>query len=217
MGRANPPMGLTPDERLVLETRARAPTEKDTHEHTQAVRAKIVLACAAGHDVAYVATHVGVGRRVVTRWRDRFVRDRLPGLEDRPRRGAPRRISDATVDELLRRALEPTPEGARRWSRRTLARATGLSRSTVDRVLRRFCVAMGPQSPRRPPARTGYPRSAGGPAPPPGTDIGAPGSTSSRRRRSDSSREGQSSTADGAPRTSTPSLWPTKLRLRPLV
>jgi len=142
-------MEMTPDERLVLETRARAPTEKDTHEHRQAQRAKIVLACAAGHDVGYVATHVGVGRRVVTRWRDRFVRDRLPGLEDRPRRGAPRRIADARVDELLRRMLEPTPEGARRWSRRTLARATGLSRSTVDRILRRFCVAVSPPGPRR--------------------------------------------------------------------
>ncbi|WP_373372368.1 helix-turn-helix domain-containing protein [Polyangium mundeleinium] len=217
MGRANPPMEVTPDERLVLETRARAPTEKDTHDPRQALRAKIVLACAAGHDVAYVATHVGVGRRVVMRWRDRFVRDRLPGLEDRPRRGAPRRIADARVEELLRRTLEPTPEGARRWSRRTLARATGLSRSTVDRILRRFCVAVSAQGPRRPTARTGSPRSAAGSAPPPGTDIDAAGSTSSRRRRRRSIREEQSSTSDGAPRTSTPSLWPTKLRRRPLV
>src|SRR5512139_237280 len=101
MGRTTPPMEMTPDERLALEARARAPTGKDTHEHRQALRAKIVLACAEGHDVAYVATHVGVGRRVVTRWRDRFVRDRLGGLEDRPRAGAPRRIADAHIDELL--------------------------------------------------------------------------------------------------------------------
>ncbi|MRG96085.1 helix-turn-helix domain-containing protein [Polyangium spumosum] len=147
MGRTTPKVEMTPDERLVLEARARAPTEKDTHEHRQALRAKIVLARAEGHDVAYVATHVGVGRRVVMRWLDRFVRDRLQGLEDRPRRGAPRRITDASINELLRRTREPTPAGARGWSRRTLARATGLSRSTVDRVLRAFGVATGP-SPR---------------------------------------------------------------------
>lgn len=129
-------MELTPDERLALEARARCPTGQDTHEHRQALRAKIVLACAEGHDVAYVATHTGAGPRSVETWRGRFVRERLRGLEDRPRSGAPRRISDAQRDAVLLRTLEPTPEGARRWSRRTLARATGLSRSTVDRILR---------------------------------------------------------------------------------
>jgi transposase len=205
MGRTTPPMEMSPDERLVLEARARDPTGKDAHEHRQAVRAKIVLACAEGHDVAYVATHIGVGRRVVERWRDRFVRDRLGGLEDRPRTGAPRRIPDARIDELLRRTLEPTPEGARRWSRRTLARATGLSRSSVDRILRAFCVAAGPQSPRCPPG------GAAGPEAPPWTDMSAARATSSPAppvrphcRRNPRVREEHPSTSDDTSRLSTP-------------
>jgi len=171
-------MEVTPDERLVLEARARAPTGKDTHEHRQALRAKIVLACAEGHDVAYVATHTGVGRRVVERWRDRFVRERLRGLEDRPRRGAPRRFPDERIADLLRRTGETTPEGARRWSRRTLAMATGLSRSTVDRVLRAAGVVLGSEGPRRSPG--GAPSSGGAAVAgaPPLPDMGAVRSTS---------------------------------------
>src|SRR5690349_10662181 len=55
-----------------------------------ALRARIVLACAEGQDNNVVAERLRVTPQTVSKWRGRFVRDRLDGLLDAPRPGAPR-------------------------------------------------------------------------------------------------------------------------------
>jgi transposase len=57
-----------------------------------ALRARIVLACAQGSSNLAVAARLGVDRKTVTRWRARFLRDRLDGLADEPRPGVPRTL-----------------------------------------------------------------------------------------------------------------------------
>lgn len=101
-------------------------------------RARIVLACAEGLDNKTVARKLRVSPATVGKWRARFVRDRLDGLHDEPRPGAPRTVSDAKVEEVVARTLESTPRGATHWSTRTLAKASGLSRMTISRIWRAF-------------------------------------------------------------------------------
>ncbi len=74
----------------------------------------------------------------VGKWRSRFVRDRLDGLYDEPRPGAPRTIEDEKVEEVLVKTLETTPRNATHWSTREMARRVGLSPATVARIWRAF-------------------------------------------------------------------------------
>jgi transposase len=103
-----------------------------------ALRARIVLRCAEGATNQAVAGEVGACAHTVGKWRERFAKDRLEGLRDAPRSGAPRTVTDERVAELLVRTLETMPEGATHWSTRSMAAACGLSPATVQRVWRAF-------------------------------------------------------------------------------
>ena len=125
---------LSDDERQTLKTWASRP--KSTQR--LATRAKIVLACAEGADNKAVAARLGVCPATVGTWRARFVERRLEGLTDEPRPGAPRKISDADVERVVTKALETKPKAATHWSTRGMAKAEGLSQSSVGRIWRAF-------------------------------------------------------------------------------
>jgi transposase len=103
-----------------------------------AVRARIVLRAAEGRSNTAIATELGVSKHTVGKWRERFARLRADGLLDEPRPGAPRKIGDEQVAALVDRTLSAVPNGATHWSLRSMARASGLSVSTVGRVWRAF-------------------------------------------------------------------------------
>jgi transposase len=103
-----------------------------------ALRARIVLACAEGRSNTAVAARLGINRGTVIKWRARFLARRLDGLGDEPRPGVPRTITDAQVEEVVVRTLEEVPEGATHWSKRELARRTGISPTSVHRIWRAF-------------------------------------------------------------------------------
>ncbi len=103
-----------------------------------ALRARIVLRAAAGSSNTAIAAELGVAKHTVGKWRERFARLRTDGLLDEPRPGAPRRVGDERVMELVDRTLATRPEGATHWSLRTMAKASGLSVTTVGRVWRAF-------------------------------------------------------------------------------
>jgi hypothetical protein len=71
---------------------------------------------------------------VVGKWRRRFVAQRLDGLLDEPRSGAPRKITDEQVEHVVTR----TTWGATCWSTREMAKRSGLSRMTVNRIWQAF-------------------------------------------------------------------------------
>ena len=83
-----------------------------------ALRARIVLACAAGESDVAVAERLGTTRVTVGKWRRRFVASGCDGLLDEPRSGAPRRIGDADVERVVAMTLESMPQDAARWSTR---------------------------------------------------------------------------------------------------
>lgn len=103
-----------------------------------ALRARIVLACAAGDANNVVAARQRVMKQTVSKWRARFIEHRLDGLLDAPRSGAPRTIDDARVDALIAKTLESNPEGATHWSTRTMARETGMTETAISRIWRAF-------------------------------------------------------------------------------
>src|SRR3954453_18429588 len=103
-----------------------------------ALRARIVLRAAGGPGKTAVAAELGIARHTVGKWRERFAKDRLEGLRDQPRSGAPRTVTDERVAGLLVRTLEAAPEDATHWSMRAMAAACGLSAATVQQVWRAF-------------------------------------------------------------------------------
>jgi transposase len=103
-----------------------------------ALRARIVLACAEGGQNKDVAARLGLARQTVGKWRRRFIEQGLEGLHDEPRSGAPRTIDDARIEAVIVRTLESLPPDATHWSSRGMAKASGLSVSTVQRIWRAF-------------------------------------------------------------------------------
>jgi transposase len=133
-GRPKAPMILGNDERQKLETWASRP--KSTQR--LALRARIVLACAEGLDNKDVATRLRINIATVGKWRKRFLVDRLEGLADEPRPGAPRKITDALVEEVVTKTLEEKPKAATHWSTRGMAGTFGLSQSAIVRIWNAF-------------------------------------------------------------------------------
>jgi transposase len=105
-----------------------------------AMRARIVLTCAEGKQNRDVAALLGLSEVTVGKWRRRFVADRLDGLDDEPRSGAPRTIDDARIEAVIVKTLESVPQDATHWSSRGMAKASGLSVSSVQRVWRAFAL-----------------------------------------------------------------------------
>ncbi len=134
-GRPKAELVLTDSERGALEA---AFARRPKAAQALALRARIALACASGQDNQTVARQLRTTNATVSKWRGRFVRDRLDGLYDAPRSGAPRSIDDAEVDTMIARTLESVPKGASHWSTRTMARQANLSASSVSRIWRAF-------------------------------------------------------------------------------
>lgn len=133
-GRPKQPLILTEEERDRLQSLA----HRARSQAVLARRARVVLACAEGLDNQMVARKLRCSKGMVGKWRSRFLKTRLEGLYDEPRPGAPRKVSDAQVEQVVIQTLESTPRGQTHWSTRGLAQATGLSRMTISRIWHTF-------------------------------------------------------------------------------
>ena len=99
------------------------------------LRAKIVLAAADGLRNDIIAQQLGCTRRTVGTWRNRFIEQRLAGIEqDAPRPGRKRKMTPEIVAEIIRKTTSEKPPAATHWSTRTLAKAMGLDDMAVQRV-----------------------------------------------------------------------------------
>jgi transposase len=124
---------LTEEERTTL-------TKLSRGRSTQArvvLRARIVLAAAAGRRNDGIAEELGCTRRTVGMWRNRFAAARVAGiLKDAARGGRTATVRAAKEAEILRKTTQETPASATHWSTRTMAKAVGVSKATVQRIWR---------------------------------------------------------------------------------
>jgi transposase len=125
---------LSDEERETLQRWARRPTSAQA----LALRCRIVLAAAEDKKNKDIAAELGCNPATVTKWRRRFAEQRLDGLHDEPRPGAPRTISDADVERVIVKTLEEKPKGATHWSTRSMAAAVGMSQTRVSQIWRAF-------------------------------------------------------------------------------
>jgi transposase len=113
-------------------------TRKHGAAQSLAMRARIVLAAANGLTNKEIAAKLDVGAHTVGVWRRRFASERIDGLFDEPRPGAPRQIGDDEITTTIRKTLETRPRGSTHWSLRTMAKAVGHAPSTIHRIWRAF-------------------------------------------------------------------------------
>ena len=100
-----------------------------------ALRARIVLLSADGISTGEIMSQLGTTTPTITRWRDRYKTDGVPGLlKDRSRPGRKRRIEEAKVNEVIERTLQEKPSHATHWSTRRLAAVVGLSSASIQRI-----------------------------------------------------------------------------------
>src|SRR5829696_6160208 len=110
-GRPKAELKLTAEERETLARWAR----RAKSSQALAQRCRIVLACADGTPNKQVAAEVG-----------------------EPRPGRPPSITVEQVEQVVVATLEETPRDATHWSRKQMAERSGLSKSTIGRIWRRF-------------------------------------------------------------------------------
>jgi transposase len=129
-GRPLAPLTASPEERQSLVEIAQGGNPR------LARRASMILACLDGASNRSVAGRFRVSKQAVGKWRARFQKLRVRGLLDQPRSGAPRRIKPQDVARVIGMTLQPPPAGMPRWTTRSMARACGLSQTTVNRIWR---------------------------------------------------------------------------------
>ena len=87
---------LDREQRIVLDEIAHAMT----YPYRDVIRARAILMLADGVSQAEVGRRVGLRRRIVRKWAERFIDRGLLGLNDAPRSGRPPRFSPDRGDTL---------------------------------------------------------------------------------------------------------------------
>ena len=98
-------------------------------------RSRIVLLTAAGVGTMSIVRALGKSKPTVWRWQQRFVAQGIAGLErDAPRPGRKPPLAPAVIAQVVDKTLHERPPAATQWSTRTMARAVGLSQTSVRRI-----------------------------------------------------------------------------------
>ncbi|SCY57313.1 helix-turn-helix domain-containing protein [Microvirga guangxiensis] len=103
-----------------------------------ALRARIVLLCAAGQTNSAVSAQLGVSLHTVGKWQRRYREAGTEGLKDQARSGKPRQIEWNALAELIESKLASSPPEGERWTMRRMASAIGVPLTTVARTWRHF-------------------------------------------------------------------------------
>ncbi|HEY2469253.1 MAG TPA: IS630 family transposase [Terracidiphilus sp.] len=101
----------------------------------QVERARVILLAAAGKQDLEIAAEIGISNQKAARWRKRFLKSGLAGLEkDAPRPGRTPTITASKIQEVIRKTTMEKPANATHWSTRTMAKVAGLSEKSVRRI-----------------------------------------------------------------------------------
>lgn len=98
-------------------------------------RARLVLCLADGLSYREIERKLGASAPTVSKWKNRFEQAGVAGLQAQHRGSRPRSVTPAVQASILRRARRKPSDGSTHWSCRKLAEESGVSKSTVQRVL----------------------------------------------------------------------------------
>jgi transposase len=98
-------------------------------------RARLILALGEGQSYRDIEKRMHTSAATIARWKTRFERDRLAGLEGRHKGSRPRTATAAVQARVVRRVQQKPNDGSTHWSCRKLAGELGVSKSTVQRIL----------------------------------------------------------------------------------
>jgi len=137
MARKAAEITLSKEERTNIEKRLR----KRTEENGIVIRLKIVLLASDSLETQEIAKRLGISKKAVCKWRNRYAKEGLPGLEDRSRPGRPWKFSSEDRLKIIIEACRP-PKATTHWTVRDLKEqiskksAKGISHVTVHRILK---------------------------------------------------------------------------------
>lgn len=97
------------------------------------IRAWIILLSASGHSTANISSRLGVSASTVLYWRTRFIQGGLASISEGKKISKPRH-GDDEIRKIIEATEKQFPTNARRWSIRNMAKLTGVSRSTIQRI-----------------------------------------------------------------------------------
>ncbi len=125
--------------KIMLGDRERNRLERLRKSRSESVRvrerAAIVLLAAEGMENQEIASKLGQDKMKVGRWRKRYATQGLAGiLKDKSRPGRIAPIAASTRSKIVKMTLEEKPAGATQWSRTSMAKAAGVSPSSVGRI-----------------------------------------------------------------------------------
>jgi transposase len=97
-------------------------------------RARLILALADGKSWTCIEADLGTSRPTIARWKRRFERDGIAGLDPQHKGSKPRTVTPALQARVVRKTSEPPVDASTHWSCRKMAAALGISKSTVQRI-----------------------------------------------------------------------------------
>jgi len=100
-------------------------------------RAKIILATARGLGTMAICKESGKTKKSVWRWQERYAEEGVEGLKrDKTRPPGTPPLSDEIKAKVIAKTVTETPPGATHWSVRSMAKAMGISHTSVQRIWR---------------------------------------------------------------------------------
>jgi transposase len=133
MPRPTTPIHLETNERIELERWVSA--HRTPQQVTQ--RCRIILAAADGQQDREIAEDLEINPKTAALWRGRYLQEGMDGLwEVATGRGRKPVYDHNLVAAIIHRTLETRPAGATHWSCRSMAKAQGVSKATVNRIWR---------------------------------------------------------------------------------
>src|SRR5665811_1610008 len=131
MWNAATPLTMTDEQSRTLKAWARAPITPQGI----ALRAKIVLLATDGVANNRIATELGTTRSTVILWRKRFLEGGVDALTNiQPGRGRRPLYGPERVADIVNLTTQTKPQGATHWSTRSMAKAQGISKATIQRI-----------------------------------------------------------------------------------
>jgi transposase/transcriptional regulator with XRE-family HTH domain len=131
--RVAPAIKLTEAERKKLKSIAGSPRQP----LRLIQRANIVLMAEKGLENVEIAQRLNVSVPLVGRWRRRYAASNFAGIEkDKTRPPGKPKTEPALVQTILDKTMQETPIAQTHWSQHSMAKAAGVSPSTVGRIWR---------------------------------------------------------------------------------